>query len=117
MPFDGTELPAITKTLLSGRDTIARRGWVQHMYASLKDGGRMAVVLDTGAVSRGSGNQGSNRERDRQVTYARARLRGEQVEKTLFGIPKPRPKIENSRSEEETKGGERQDAPLVPSQR
>jgi type I restriction enzyme M protein len=39
-------------------------GWVQHMLASLKDGGRMAVVLDTGAVSRGSGNQGSNRERD-----------------------------------------------------
>jgi type I restriction enzyme M protein len=39
-------------------------GWVQHMVASLKDVGRMAVVLDTGAVSRGSGNQGSNRERD-----------------------------------------------------
>ena len=39
-------------------------GWIQHMAASLKDGGRMAVVLDTGAVSRGSGNQGSNRERD-----------------------------------------------------
>ncbi len=39
-------------------------GWVQHMYASLKPGGRMAVVLDTGSVSRGSGNQGSNRERD-----------------------------------------------------
>jgi type I restriction enzyme M protein len=39
-------------------------GWVQHMLASLGDGGRMAVVLDTGAVSRGSGNQGSNRERD-----------------------------------------------------
>lgn len=39
-------------------------GWIQHMYASLKDNGRMAVVLDTGAVSRGSGNQGSNRERD-----------------------------------------------------
>lgn len=39
-------------------------GWVQHMLASLKDEGRMAVVLDTGAVSRGSGNQGSNRERD-----------------------------------------------------
>jgi type I restriction enzyme M protein len=34
------------------------------MLHSLKDGGRMAVVLDTGAVSRGSGNQGSNRERD-----------------------------------------------------
>ncbi len=39
-------------------------GWIQHMYASLKEDGRMAVVLDTGAVSRGSGNQGSNRERD-----------------------------------------------------
>jgi type I restriction enzyme M protein len=39
-------------------------GWVQHMYASLADGGRAGVVLDTGAVSRGSGNQGSNKERD-----------------------------------------------------
>lgn len=39
-------------------------GWIQHMYASLSDGGKMAVVLDTGAVSRGSGNTGSNRERD-----------------------------------------------------
>jgi len=39
-------------------------GWVQHMFASLRPEGRMAVVLDTGAVSRGSGNQGSNRERD-----------------------------------------------------
>lgn len=39
-------------------------GWIQHMYGSLKDGGRMAVVLGTGAVTRGSGQQGSNRERD-----------------------------------------------------
>jgi type I restriction enzyme M protein len=39
-------------------------GWVQHMIASLEPNGRMAVVLDTGSVSRGSGNQGSNRERD-----------------------------------------------------
>jgi len=39
-------------------------GWVQHMLASLAPKGRMAVVLDTGSVSRGSGNQGSNRERD-----------------------------------------------------
>ena len=39
-------------------------GWIQHMYASLKDKGKMAVVLDTGAVSRGSGNVGRNRERD-----------------------------------------------------
>lgn len=39
-------------------------GWIQHMFASLKNKGRMAVVLDTGAVSRGSGNEGSSRERD-----------------------------------------------------
>jgi len=39
-------------------------GWLQHMLASLNKRGKMAVVLDTGAVSRGSGNQGSNRERD-----------------------------------------------------
>jgi type I restriction enzyme M protein len=39
-------------------------GWVQHMYQSLNDEGRMAVVLDTGAVSRGSGTAGANKERD-----------------------------------------------------
>lgn len=38
-------------------------GWVQHMFASLKDGGRAAVVLDTGAVSRGSGSKSSNKEK------------------------------------------------------
>jgi type I restriction enzyme M protein len=39
-------------------------GWIQHMYVSLNKDGKMAVVLDTGAVSRGSGNVGKNRERD-----------------------------------------------------
>jgi type I restriction enzyme M protein len=39
-------------------------GWVQHMVASLKPQGRMAVILDTGAASRGSGHQGASRERD-----------------------------------------------------
>ena len=39
-------------------------GWVQHMFTSLGNNGRAAVVLDTGAVLRGSGNQGSNREKD-----------------------------------------------------
>lgn len=38
-------------------------GWVQHMYACLKEGGRAAVVLDTGAVSRGSGSRSSNKEK------------------------------------------------------
>ncbi|WP_340695724.1 N-6 DNA methylase [Hydrogenobacter thermophilus] len=45
-------------------ESSADWGWVQHMYKSLKDRGRMAVVIDTGAVSRGSGTQGKNRERD-----------------------------------------------------
>lgn len=39
-------------------------GWIQHIHASLKPGGKMAVILDTGAASRGSGNVGSNKERD-----------------------------------------------------
>ena len=38
-------------------------GWVQHIHASLNDRGRAAVVLDTGAVSRGSGNAGTNKEK------------------------------------------------------
>ena len=38
--------------------------WVQHMLASLNSAGRAAIVLDTGAVSRGSGNKNANRERD-----------------------------------------------------
>jgi len=39
-------------------------GWIQHMFTSLNEKGRLAVVLDTGVVSRGSGNVGANRERD-----------------------------------------------------
>ena len=38
--------------------------WVQHILASLKENGRAAIVLDTGAVSRGSGTKQTNRERD-----------------------------------------------------
>jgi len=37
--------------------------WLQHVLASLNDRGRAAVVLDTGAASRGSGGQGENREK------------------------------------------------------
>jgi len=39
-------------------------GWVQVILASLNETGRAAIVLDTGAASRGSGNAGSNKERD-----------------------------------------------------
>jgi len=49
-------------------------GWIQHMFASLGQEGKMAVVLDTGAVSRGSGNQGSNRERDVRRTFVEGDL-------------------------------------------
>ncbi|HQV34225.1 MAG TPA: N-6 DNA methylase [Calditrichia bacterium] len=38
-------------------------GWVQHIYASMNAQGRAAVVLDTGAVSRGSGNANTNKEK------------------------------------------------------
>jgi type I restriction enzyme M protein len=39
-------------------------GWVQHILASLKENGCAAIVLDTGAVSRGSGSKNTDRERD-----------------------------------------------------
>lgn len=46
-------------------------GWMQHIYSSLEDpstssgqAGKAAVVLDTGAASRGSGNQGNNKEKN-----------------------------------------------------
>ena len=38
--------------------------WVQHILASLKATGRAAIVLDTGAISRGSGSKQTSRERD-----------------------------------------------------
>ena len=39
-------------------------GWLQHILASMKPQARAAVVLDTGAASRGSGNANSNKEKD-----------------------------------------------------
>jgi type I restriction enzyme M protein len=44
------------------------------MHASLADTGKLAVVLDTGAVTRGSGNQGSNKERDIRKAFVEADL-------------------------------------------
>jgi len=37
-------------------------GWVQHMLASLAPQGRLVIVFDTGAASRGSGSDGRDRE-------------------------------------------------------
>jgi type I restriction enzyme M protein len=61
-------------------------GWIQHMAASLNGSGKMAVVLDTGAVSRGSGNQGSNRERDVRKTFVEGDLvtKGDLVEAVIL---------------------------------
>lgn len=39
-------------------------GWMQHILASMNEQGRAAVVIDTGAASRGSGNANSNKEKD-----------------------------------------------------
>lgn len=51
-------------------------GWMQHIWASLKENGRAAVVLDTGAVSRGSGSQQTNKERDIRKVFASDRVEG-----------------------------------------
>ena len=61
-------------------------GWIQHMAASLNDKGKMAVVLDTGAVSRGSGNQGSNKERDVRKRFVEGDLvsGGDMVETVIL---------------------------------
>lgn len=47
-------------------------GWLQHIAASLNDSGRAAVVLDTGAVSRGSGSKSSNKEKTIRQTFVEA---------------------------------------------
>lgn len=46
--------------ITSGRGDWA---WLQHTLASLNDGGRAAVVLDTGAMTRGSGSKNEDKER------------------------------------------------------
>lgn len=37
--------------------------WMQHVLASVGDTGRAALVIDTGAASRGSGSEGENKEK------------------------------------------------------
>ena len=39
-------------------------GWIQQMFASLKEDGKLAIVIDTGVVTRGSGSQGTDREKE-----------------------------------------------------
>lgn len=47
--------------ITSGRGDWA---WLQHTLFTLNDGGRAAVVLDTGAVTRGSGSKNEDKERN-----------------------------------------------------
>ncbi len=53
-------------------DSSADWGWAQHMAASLDDRGRAAIVLDTGAVSRGSGSKSSNKEKTIRQAFVEA---------------------------------------------
>ena len=65
--YDADELdrfPGLGKAGAGFPGNKADWGWVQHILASLGDKGRAAIVLDTGAASRGSGNANTNKERD-----------------------------------------------------
>jgi len=61
--YDNDELDRLPKGAgFPGRK--ADWGWAQIMLASLSETGRGAIVLDTGAASRGSGNANTNKEKD-----------------------------------------------------
>jgi type I restriction enzyme M protein len=59
----------------SAPSSSADWGWLQHIAASLNNSGRAAVVLDTGAVSRGSGSKSSsNKEKTIRQAFVEADL-------------------------------------------
>lgn len=62
--YDADELDRFPKGAGFPGKQSADWGWVQHVLASLKDTGRAAIVLDTGAASRGSGNMNRNKEKE-----------------------------------------------------
>jgi type I restriction enzyme M protein len=62
--YDGDELGRFPKGAGFPGKQSADWGWVQHIWASLDKTGRAAIVLDTGAASRGSGNANKNKEKD-----------------------------------------------------
>lgn len=55
-------------------------GWIQHIHARLNERGRAAVVLDTGAASRGSGNAGTNKEKGVRQWF----VEHDQIESVLY---------------------------------
>lgn len=67
-PFDQTvyENDQFARFAEHGGITVGKAdwAWLQHTVTSVKDNGRAAVVLDTGAVARGSGTKNEDRERN-----------------------------------------------------
>lgn len=61
--YDGDELGRFPKGA-GYPGSSADWGWVQHIWASLEKTGKAAIVLDTGAASRGSGNANKNKEKE-----------------------------------------------------
>ncbi|MCB2177849.1 MAG: N-6 DNA methylase [Actinomycetales bacterium] len=61
--FDNDPYDRFTKAggVTSGKGDWA---WLQHTLGSMGDGGRAAVVIDAGAVSRGSGSKNEDKERN-----------------------------------------------------
>jgi type I restriction enzyme M protein len=62
--YEADELDRFPKGAGFPGGSSADWGWAQIILASLKQNGRAAVVLDTGAASRGAGNANRNKERD-----------------------------------------------------
>jgi len=62
--YDADELGRFPKGAGFPGKQSADWGWVQHILASLKNNGRAAIVLDTGAASRGSREQSTDKESD-----------------------------------------------------
>lgn len=62
--YDGDELGRFPKGAGFPGKQSADWGWVQHICASMDKTGKAAIVLDTGAASRGSGNANKNKEKE-----------------------------------------------------
>jgi len=61
--YDADELGRFPKGAGFPGKQSADWGWVQHILASLNNNGRAAIVLDTGAASRGSGSANTSKEK------------------------------------------------------
>jgi type I restriction enzyme M protein len=61
--YDADELGRFPKGAGFPGKQSADWGWVQHILASLNENGRAAIVLDTGAASRGSGSANITKEK------------------------------------------------------